>query len=60
MENSLDIYTEGNKLVTTAQSLPDVGGCWVPVYGELDWSTSENMELIVKYTWCAEDAGTTV
>ena len=56
MENSLDIYTEGNKLVTTAPPLPDIDGCWVPVYGELDWSSSENMELIVKYTWCAKDA----
>ena len=51
MENSLDIYTEGNKLVTTAQSLPDNGGYWVPVYGQLDWTYSEDMKLTVEYVW---------
>lgn len=53
MENSLDIYTEGNKLVTTAQPLPDNGGYWIPVFGELEWSNSEDMKLTVEYKWCA-------
>lgn len=51
MENSLDIYTEGNKLVTAAQPIPDSGGYWVPVYGHLDWSNSEDMKLTVEYVW---------